>query len=147
MTRVAAQHPLASTDPVRATVEDLRSLSIRALKRMYRPEAGLFAFRLQRHLDGERPEGVSERYTAIVLIGLIAQTRDISGEVLDGEDVYSLCGRLLDRAPSMENMGDVALTLWAAVALHHPDAQWCSIAFANCSRSRRLIRPWRLHGR
>ena len=56
-------------------VAQLRTLSLKALRGMYRPEAGLFCFSMRRTLKGIVPEGASRRYTAIVIIGLAGEER------------------------------------------------------------------------
>ena len=58
-------------------VRKLRSIAIHALARMYRPEEKLFAFRLRKNGNGEALEGVSHRYTPMVLIGLAAIPRRV----------------------------------------------------------------------
>jgi hypothetical protein len=106
-----------------AIVPRLRSLAARALTRMYCKELQLFAHHLQRTEDGQMvQEGVSRRYTAIVLIGLADETDDLVVEVLDGDEALSVCQRLLDDVEHVDALGDIALTLWAARALRHPDA-------------------------
>lgn len=107
---------------VKATVGELRSLAIRALKRMYRPEEGMFAFRLRRGKGGLRMEGVSRRYTAIVLIGLASEGEVDASTVLAGRTPQDVCGRLLKDADRMDDLGEVALTLWAARVLGHHGA-------------------------
>jgi hypothetical protein len=85
---------------------------------MYRSEEGCFAFRVRRDRDGRDVlEGVSPRYTAIVLIGLAREDQASAGRILDGGHPLDVCGRLLSQVAGMDNLGDVALTLWAARAL------------------------------
>jgi hypothetical protein len=117
---VAVQRDPASTG-MRADVEQMRAIALRALPRMYRPEERLFAFRIRRaplH-GGQAPgravlEGVSRRYTAIVLIGLATEDADVAAEILAGASAESLVQRWLAQVDQLENLGDVALLLWAA---------------------------------
>ncbi len=97
----------------------LRAMAIRGLVRMYRPDDHLFAFRLRRQGAGDLLEGQSRRYTAITLIGLAREGETVRSEILHGDSVHAVCGRLLDVVGAVENMGDVALILWAAAALGH----------------------------
>lgn len=99
-------------------MDRLRSLALRGLKRMYRREEGLFAFRARRDsTDGLILEGVSRRYTAIALIGLASEQPDVSVDVLGVGEAGRACRRLVDDVGEVNNLGDAALTLWAALAL------------------------------
>ncbi len=102
---------------ISSAVTDLRALALRALRRMYLPDRGMFAFRLRRDGTEDVLEGTSHRYTAITLIGLAGEGEDACGEILHGEDAQTVCRRLLDEVHTVDNLGDVALTIWAAVAL------------------------------
>ena len=74
----------------------MRSLAVRGLKRMYRHEEGLFAFRARREgADGLILEGVSRRYTAIALIGLASEQPNVSVEVFGEGEAGRACRRLL----------------------------------------------------
>jgi hypothetical protein len=109
--------------PVGADViRQLRSIAVCSLARMYYPQERLFAFRLRRNGAGEVLEGVSRRYTAIVLIGLAGEDRHMAAEVLGRHSPQDVCDRLLDDIDRMEDLGEVALTTWAARALGHPRA-------------------------
>ncbi len=104
-------------------VRAMRATSIRALRRMYLPDEGMFVFCIRRGPNGDCPEGVSPRYTAIVLIGLATESDDVASQILHGRDARSACDVLLNDVTSVDNLGDVALTLWASTALGHPDAE------------------------
>jgi len=104
-----------------AEVARLRVMAICALKRMYRPEQKLFAFRLRRSGDGEVLEGISRRYSATSLIGLAGESEEVANEVLAGQSAYDLCGHLLQTVHQATDLGEVALTLWAAQCVRHPD--------------------------
>jgi hypothetical protein len=91
---------------------------------MYRPDEGLFAFRILRSGKELILEGVSPRYTAIALIGLAGENEAAQRSVLGGRTAQEACTRLLGEPRRRENLGDVALTLWAAsaagCAVHQP---------------------------
>jgi hypothetical protein len=95
----------------------LRALSFRSLARMYDPADKLFVFRLRRTQDGTRREGKSPRYTAITLIGLATEAQSDASAVLSPHDTRSVAEALVERAASASNLGDVALSLWAARAV------------------------------
>ncbi len=93
-------------------IRRLRALALGELQRMYVPSERSFVFRLRRTSSGTMAEGLSRRYTAISVIGLAAgQTEDVK-RVLAG-DLDSLRRGLLEAVGSLDNLGDVALTLWA----------------------------------
>lgn len=107
---------------VQLLVRQLRSMAIRGLARMYRPSERLFAFRIRRDERGEVLEGVSRRYTAITLIGLASQPQEMTAGALAGQHLHEVCARLLDDAEGADDLGEVALVLWAARVLGHPNA-------------------------
>lgn len=84
---------------------------------MYLPEQRLFVFTMRRGPHGVSPEGVSRRYTAIALIGLAGEAEDSARSVLSGQSCQEVCERLASYVNSADNLGDVALTLWAACAV------------------------------
>jgi hypothetical protein len=104
-------------------VPQLRSLAIRALARMYRPEEHLFAFRLRRKNGAMALEGISPRYTAIALLGLAGETEETATAILGGQSPREVCEGLIQKAQQTDDLGEVALTLWAARALQHPRAE------------------------
>ncbi len=95
-------------------VPQLRELAIRNLAQMYRPDKGLFVFRVRRTAKQLVFEGSSPRYTAIALIGLAGEEEAVQASVLAGVGVREACERLVRQAAKVENLGDLALTLWAA---------------------------------
>ncbi len=103
-------------------VQELRSLAIRSLARMYYPEKRLFAFHLRKDGAGEVLEGVSRRYTATALIGLATEDQHVVGEVLGDHSLIDVCSQLIDEITEMQELGEVALTVWAARVLGHPNA-------------------------
>src|SRR2546426_476893 len=112
--------PSASTVRPRIMfVAELRDLAIRGLARMYRPEEGLFAFRIQRRGEELALEGTSLRYTAIALIGLAGEDEAVQASVLAGIGVQDACARLVSEGAGLDNLGDVALVLLAACAARY----------------------------
>ena len=91
----ARQPSCAEPEPRVRFIARVRSIAIRSLSRMYRPEERLFVFRLRR--DGETivSEGLSRRYTAITLIGLAKEEPHTVAAVLGAHDLQTVYGRLL----------------------------------------------------
>lgn len=100
----------------------LRSIAVHSLARMYRPEEKLFAFRLRKNQREEVLEGISRRYTAIVLMALAGEDQQIVSEVLQKHNMQDVCDRLLVDCGQSRELGEVALTAWAARVLRHKDA-------------------------
>ncbi len=116
------QNPVVDADDLERAVEDLRRMAISGLGRMYQPREGLFVHCLRRTPGGDRLEGISRRYTAIALIGLAGESDQVRAEALPDTDCVHVCERLIDGVERSTDLGDVALTLWAARALEHPEA-------------------------
>jgi hypothetical protein len=108
--------------PADESIVRLRELALRSLARMYDPARGLFVFRLRRTPAGVVSEGHSRRYSAISLLGLASEPPARAEEVLRGRSSAELAARLLADIETVDNLGDVALTLWATRALRH--ANW-----------------------
>lgn len=92
----------------------LRRLAISGLKRMYIPEKRIFVFRLGRENGLVIPAGISRRYTAIVLLGLAEESESTVSDILSGQSAHDVCDALNRDISIVTNLGDVALTLWAA---------------------------------
>ncbi len=123
---IAAPSALLSTAPRSAGpgyVSLLRDLAFRGLKRMYIPQERRFYFCLRRRGDAVLPEGRSHRYAAMVVLGLVQESPEQVAEALHGASVRDLCDRLIEDCATATNLGDVAVTLWAACAAGHPDAE------------------------
>lgn len=118
-----AVRPTAATAPS-ALVERLRSLALSGLARMYQPEERLFVFRLRGSRRGLVAEGLSRRYSAISLIGLAGESESAAKVIVGGHGLHDVCGRLMADITRVDNLGDVALTLWAARAVGYPDRRW-----------------------
>ena len=108
-------------------IHRLRGIALQALARMYQPDQQLFVFCLRRPLGGQNgpasiiTEGISLRYTAMTLIGLAGEAEHEVSTILAGETLHDVCARLMRDVDRLDNMGDVALTLWAAHAVGYPD--------------------------
>ncbi len=100
----------------------MRGIALEALPRMYLPGERLFGWCIRRRGGSDRLEGVSRRYSAIVLIGAAAQERDVEAQIFPEGSGRPCMERLLEDVSSVTNLGDVALTLWAAVLFDHDDA-------------------------
>ena len=105
-------------------VPRLRSIALRSLARMYRPDERLFVFRVRRANGGIVSQGLSRRYTAITLIGLAEEGEGAAAPVLAGHGLHDVCGRLMGDLARVDNLGDAALILWAARAVGYPDRRW-----------------------
>ena len=102
-------------------VSTMRCIAVRALQGMYTPREGLFVFRSKKGPNGIIYEGLSRRYTAIVLIALAGENSDVAEGILGGQNPVSVCRRLEQSISTAPNVGDVALTLWACCALNISD--------------------------
>lgn len=89
---------------------------------MFQPDRGLFAFRLRRDQGRDVLEGVSPRYTAIVLIAARYESSDTVERILAGRSVESTLNYLLDAALQTDDIGEAALALWAASVHGHAGA-------------------------
>jgi len=102
--------------PQQALLTKLRELSFDALPRMYVPGESCFAFRLQRTSTGVVQQGLSPRYTSIVLLALATEDAAAARTVLTGHQLFDVCRRVSQRVVAADNLGDVALALWSANA-------------------------------
>lgn len=117
------EKPAAAASSLVESVAELRGLALSALQRMYRPEQGLFAFRLRREAKADVLEGVSCRYTAIVLLALAQEAPEEVTRILTGHRLEDVCACLSAQAERADDFGEVALTLWAARVLDQPAEQ------------------------
>ena len=120
--------PVAPSAPAIAPsfLDRLRELAFSGLPRMWSVPQKRYVFRLRRTADGIVSEGLSRRYTAITLIGLAEEEPDVAPKMLGGQSAKEVAQGLIDELPSVTNLGDVALTLWAARAVGVADrrAAW-----------------------
>ena len=107
--------------PLSGIVARIRGILLRSMGRMYRPEVGLFMFRLRRDRNGIVSEGISRRYTSIALIGLAGEEESVVSAVLGGEGLRDVCERLAGGISQTGNLGDAALAFWASCAVGYPD--------------------------
>jgi hypothetical protein len=115
-----AAAPIAPTVPPATParfVFRLRGMALRGLPRMYVPEEHAFVFRLRAVSGGIVSEGRSFRYAAIALIGLATETDEVARSILGGATAPATAARLVAALPEVDNLGDVALALWATRAL------------------------------
>ena len=104
-------------------VSRLRTLALEELKHQYQPDHGLFVFRLGRGPQGVVKQGISRRYTAITAIGLVGERSEDVRAVLAGRSLEVLGDRLHEDVGTLDNLGDVALTLWAGILARHPSRE------------------------
>lgn len=102
--------------------ERLRRVAIRGLRQMYRADERLFVFRVRKTSGLPRQEGLSPRYTAIAALALAGEDQATVNSILGDSAPMGHLDRLLADAPGYSNLGDVALTRWAALANGHPRA-------------------------
>lgn len=109
---------------------NMRGIAVHALRNMYTPREGLFVFRWKKGPNGMISEGLSRRYTAIVLIALANEESHLAEYILSGQDPHSVCRWLEQSISAAATVGDVALTLWA----------WCALNLSDRRRSREMLR-------
>lgn len=121
----ASRLSLLGADPgIRALVERLLHLAQHGLPRMFRPDIAQFAFTCRRNGDGRvEAEGRSVRYGAITVLGARALDRSLQRPIFGGETAREYCGRMIAQIDRISNLGDVALLVWAAAELQHPDLE------------------------
>jgi len=90
---------------------------------MFDRGAGRFNFRLRRNRSGILPEGHSDRYTAITLLGLAREDPEHVRRVLHGSEPGPVWRALAERVATSPSLGDTALTLWAGVGLGEGDRE------------------------
>ena len=124
--------PVASSAAAEAPsfLDRLREIAFASLPRMWSVPQKRYFFRLRRTPEGVVSEGLSRRYTAITLIGLAEEAPEVAPRMMGGHSAHDVAQGLVDELPSVENLGDVALTLWAARAVGLPDrrAAWDRLA-------------------
>jgi hypothetical protein len=101
-------------------IAQLRAMAVRGLARMYRQDQRLFVFCLRRGDGGVVSEGLSQRYTAMTLIGLAQESEAVTRSVLGEHHPHDVCERLAQRLRDTNSLGDVAVILWAMRAVAYP---------------------------
>ncbi len=103
---------------VRRTIRPLLTMAVNGLARMYLPESQTVGQTLRGiRTHGRvttRLEGTSDRYAAIVALGLSRLDPDHQTEALAGATAATLALATADRAGSHEDLGVLALAAWAA---------------------------------
>jgi len=84
-------------------------LAIKGIESMFDSETGLFCHRLRKTSSGLAREGISHRYTAMTLLGLLRAESVVTGSAIDTEAVVA---RLFDSTVWVDNVGDLGLLLW-----------------------------------
>jgi hypothetical protein len=123
MTLLADPTQLPAAARTWRVVPDLRAIALRLLRRMYHDDLHLFCYRLASREGEIKVEGVSHRYTAIALIGLATQNKDVSDHVLGEGGLDAVNEQLLHDLPRLWNLGDAALILWAMIAQRNERAK------------------------
>jgi hypothetical protein len=101
-------------EKVPAVIRKLRAMSVRGLARMYSRRDRQFVFRLRRTDTSVVQEGLSPRYTAITLIGMANLPERNIAHVFGTHTPHEVCATIVEEASVTDNLGDAALTLWAA---------------------------------
>jgi hypothetical protein len=115
-----------------ALVAELRSLAISGLPAMFDPGRGLCSFTIRRDGAVLQRAGISRRYTAITLLGLIGEDREQAAHALGGASIETVATHLVRTAGPEDSLGDLSLIAWAAQAVGHPaEAVWARINMLN----------------
>lgn len=102
-------------------MDRLVDVSTRGLPGMFQRDAGVFAHTRLRTERGLELRGLSPRYGAIVLLGLRHVDQAVQRAALGGETAQEFAARQVANVDALENLGDVALTTWAAAECEVPD--------------------------
>jgi hypothetical protein len=97
-------------------VDEIREMAFRGLQQMFRANDRLFIYRLIRSGPKIIPQGLGFRYSAMTVIGLAGEDDADVRKVLGSLRLHDMCKRLVQGIRSVDNLGDVALTLWACHA-------------------------------
>lgn len=111
------------TLPIPITPQRLRAMAVTQLRRQYRADRKLFAFRLRRQGSEVVLQGTSVRYTATVLIGLAGESDELAREVLQHASVADVYAACVDRLGDSPEPGELALVAWAGL-LHGEPSAW-----------------------
>ncbi|WNI14424.1 hypothetical protein [Actinacidiphila sp. ITFR-21] len=125
MTTTRLQALSGEDPPLHALAERLLALAEAGLPAMYLPDQDTFVFtRAARPApDGGwtlESRGVSTRYAAITALGVRLLPEDRQRAALGGHTAEEFAGLLVERLPQVTNLGDAALTAWAAAETGHP---------------------------
>lgn len=95
-------------------IPKLRKMAISGLGRMFVPEENLFIYCIRKNKSGINPEEISLRYTAITLIGLANEKKETIEPILGKDGLERVLNKMKGKMESTQNLGDVALSFWAA---------------------------------
>ena len=112
---VSRQVPVAPE--ARAAAERLVSLAVQGLPPMFDPAQQLFCFTLKRGEGGVAREGLSRRYTMMVLLGLHRLEQSGRNSPIEIEPVLK---GLVGNTDWIDNIGDLGVLLWLC-AVVSPD--------------------------
>ena len=102
-----AQVPQMDQD--RATVNRFVNLAVRGLVPMFDKQRGLFCYKLKKTAQGMVQEGISQRYTAMTLMGLHRLER---AGAISPLDTNAILQALLSDLEWANNIGDLGVLLW-----------------------------------
>ncbi|HEY7096236.1 MAG TPA: hypothetical protein VH437_05905 [Terriglobales bacterium] len=103
----------ASSEAVNDT-QSVLALSLRGLPQMLDPERRLFCFRMLRTPQGMIREGISQRYTAMTLLGLHrAEAAGFAAHI----DANAIFDALVEDKQWIDNAGDLGLLLWLSAVV------------------------------
>jgi len=86
----------------------LLMMAVRGIESMVEPGRRLFCYRLRKAPDGLMREGISHRYTAMTLLGLLrARPMGLTSQI----DIDSVVDQLLKESAWVDNVGDLGLLL------------------------------------
>ncbi|MFD3546637.1 hypothetical protein ACFWUW_13690 [Streptomyces sp. NPDC058655] len=110
--------------PLHGLAERLLALAEAGLPAMYLPGAENVVFTLAGRIapDGTRGlerRGTSTRYAAITALGARFLPEDRQRPLFGGLTAEEFTGRLVERLPAVDNLGDAALIAWAAAETGH----------------------------
>lgn len=102
---------------------ELSELAVRGLGPMFDPQSQLYCFRLNREGSAMVREGVSHRYTIMVLLGF--HQREQAG-LTSPVDVKSIFLKMLRESSWLTSLGDLGLLLWlcAVASPEHMKELW-----------------------
>jgi hypothetical protein len=112
-----APSPAQNPEQTQRTIQRLIGLSVAGLVPMFDRQRQLFCYKLKQTPAGLVQEGISERYTAITLMGLHKLEQAGSDSPIEIGPVFE---GLVKNAAWIDNAGDMGLLLWLC-ALMAPD--------------------------
>lgn len=112
----------AGDDNIGAVIRRMIDLAQRGLPLMFDRQARQFAFTRKRGSNGQLVlHGHSLRYGAITVLGARHLDEPAQRTIFGGDTAAEFVTRLASRLTPQDNLGDIALTTWAAAEVGHPD--------------------------